>query len=215
MTDFATRRVMMVDTQVRTGDVTKFPVIDAMLTMARLSSQPLLRQRVDGLVLTVTDAEHNRVLQSLISEDTPFVLAYHQTSNPDYSAVSVDNRAGMALATRFLIDAGHRRIAMVAGPAMQSDRARLRYDGYCDAMAEHGLEVRPVIEMPAHTRADFTALEPLLRGPNAPSALVCSNDLLAISLIAELRRNGWGVPERLFAVELDAASVRRSIPSGR
>ncbi|EPN59524.1 LacI family transcriptional regulator, partial [Pseudomonas syringae pv. actinidiae ICMP 18807] len=43
--------------------------------------EELLRQRVDGLVLTVTDAEHNRVLESLVSEDTPFVLAYHQTDN--------------------------------------------------------------------------------------------------------------------------------------
>ena len=35
MTDFAARRVMMVDTQVRPSDVTKFPIIDAMLTVAR------------------------------------------------------------------------------------------------------------------------------------------------------------------------------------
>lgn len=58
--------------------------------------EELLRQRVDGLVLTVTDAESNSVLNSLASEQTPFVLAYHQPSNPSYSAVSVDNRAGMA-----------------------------------------------------------------------------------------------------------------------
>lgn len=35
MTDFATRRVMMVDTQVRPSDVTKFPIIDAMLSVPR------------------------------------------------------------------------------------------------------------------------------------------------------------------------------------
>lgn len=35
MTDFATRRVMMVDTQVRPSDVTKFPIIDAMLRVPR------------------------------------------------------------------------------------------------------------------------------------------------------------------------------------
>lgn len=35
MTDFAARRTMMVDTQVRPSDVTKFPIIDAMLTVAR------------------------------------------------------------------------------------------------------------------------------------------------------------------------------------
>ncbi|MCD5995315.1 substrate-binding domain-containing protein [Pseudomonas sp. CDFA 602] len=169
--------------------------------------EELLRQRVDGLVLTVTDAEHNRVLQSLVREDTPFVLAYHQTSNPEYSAVSVDNRAGMALAVRYLLDAGHRRIAMVAGPAMQSDRARLRYAGYCDAMSERGLNALPVIEMPAHTGADFAALAPSLHGPDAPTALVCSNDLLAISLIAELRRHDWSVPERLSVIGFDGIAL--------
>lgn len=35
MTDFVTRRITMVDTQVRPSDVTKFPIIDAMLTVAR------------------------------------------------------------------------------------------------------------------------------------------------------------------------------------
>jgi DNA-binding LacI/PurR family transcriptional regulator len=169
--------------------------------------EELLRQRVDGLVLTVTDAESNRVLEGLVSEDTPFVLAYHQPGNPDYSAVSVDNRAGMALATRYLLDAGHTRIGMVAGPALQSDRSRLRYAGYCDAMREAGLGSLPVIEMPAHTQADLAAIKPLLEGSQAPSALVCSNDLLAISLIAQLRRDGWSVPEQISIIGFDGIAL--------
>jgi DNA-binding LacI/PurR family transcriptional regulator len=169
--------------------------------------EELLRQRVDGLVLTVTDADSSRVLQSLASEDTPFVLAYHQPDNPGYSAVSVNNRAAMELATRYLLEAGHSKIGMVAGPALQSDRSRLRYAGYCDAMRGAGLESLPVIEMPAHTQADFAAIEPLLHSPQAPSALVCSNDLLAISLIAELRRNGWNVPRQLSVIGFDGIAI--------
>lgn len=169
--------------------------------------EELLRQRVDGLVLTVTDAESNRVLQSLVTEDTPFVLAYQQPVNPSYSAVSVDNRAGMALATRYLLDSGHPRVAMVAGPTLQSDRARLRYAGYCDAMRERGGESLPIIEMPTHTEADFAAIEPLLRSDTPPTALVCSNDLLAISLIAALRRNGWGVPQQLSVIGFDGIAI--------
>ena len=41
MTDFQTRRVMMVDTQVRPSDVTKFPIIDAMLTVPREAYFPV------------------------------------------------------------------------------------------------------------------------------------------------------------------------------
>lgn len=44
MTEFATRRVMMVDTQVRPSDVTKFPIIDAMLSVPRETFVPDARR---------------------------------------------------------------------------------------------------------------------------------------------------------------------------
>lgn len=40
MSDFATRRTMMVDTQIRPSDVTKFPIIDAMLSVPREAFVP-------------------------------------------------------------------------------------------------------------------------------------------------------------------------------
>ncbi|MFW2543819.1 protein-L-isoaspartate O-methyltransferase family protein [Primorskyibacter sp. 2E107] len=46
MTDFATRRRMMVDTQVRPSDVTEFPIIDAMLTVPREAFVP--RERIEA-----------------------------------------------------------------------------------------------------------------------------------------------------------------------
>lgn len=44
MTDFTTRRTMMVDTQVRPSDVTKFPIIDAMLTVRREDFVPAMQR---------------------------------------------------------------------------------------------------------------------------------------------------------------------------
>jgi DNA-binding LacI/PurR family transcriptional regulator len=173
--------------------------------------EDLLRQRVDGLVLTVTDAHDNPLLDALSREAAPFVLAYHQPARSDFSAVSVDNRAGMAMAAEHLFQLGHRRIGMVAGPALQSDRSRLRYQGYCDALQCHGLTPLPVIEMPAHTRAELTALAPYLHGPSAPTALVCSNDLLAISVIAELRRGGYQVPRDFSVIGFDGIALGAQI----
>ncbi|TJZ91120.1 protein-L-isoaspartate O-methyltransferase [Paracoccus gahaiensis] len=46
MSDFATRRTMMVDTQVRPSDVTRFPVIEAMLTIPREDFVPANRRAV-------------------------------------------------------------------------------------------------------------------------------------------------------------------------
>ena len=44
MTDFAARRTMMVDTQVRPSDVTKFPIIEAMLDVAREDFVPAAKR---------------------------------------------------------------------------------------------------------------------------------------------------------------------------
>jgi protein-L-isoaspartate(D-aspartate) O-methyltransferase len=61
MTDFMKRRTMMVDTQVRPSDVTKFPIIDAMLTVAREDFVPAA-QRVAAYVGENLDLGQGRVL---------------------------------------------------------------------------------------------------------------------------------------------------------
>ncbi|WP_410216236.1 protein-L-isoaspartate O-methyltransferase family protein [Paracoccus sp. (in: a-proteobacteria)] len=61
MTDFAARRTMMVDTQVRPSDVTKFPVIEAMLTIPREDFVPASRRSVAYLGENL-DIGHGRVL---------------------------------------------------------------------------------------------------------------------------------------------------------
>ena len=53
MTDFAARRTMMVDTQVRPSDVTKFPIIDAMLKVAREDFVPAAQREAAYLKLDV------------------------------------------------------------------------------------------------------------------------------------------------------------------
>lgn len=61
MSDFAARRIMMVDTQVRPSDVTKFPIIEAMLTVARQDFVPATKREAAYLGENL-DLGHGRVL---------------------------------------------------------------------------------------------------------------------------------------------------------
>ncbi|WP_292288645.1 protein-L-isoaspartate O-methyltransferase [Marivita sp.] len=63
MTDFAARRMMMVDTQVRPADVTKFPIIDAMLSVPREQFVP--RDQVEAAYVSenIRIAPHRVVLE--------------------------------------------------------------------------------------------------------------------------------------------------------
>ncbi|WP_312112429.1 substrate-binding domain-containing protein, partial [Pantoea septica] len=75
--------------------------------------------------------------------------------------------------------------------------------GYCDAMQQAGLKPFPLIEMPSHTRSDFQQLRPRLQGANPLTAVICSNDLLAISLMGAAARAGVQVPTQLSIMGFD------------
>lgn len=173
--------------------------------------EEMLRQRVDGLVLTVANAEQSEVLAKLRAETIPCLLVYNPPGSSGFPSIGVDNLAAGADATRYLIDLGHARIGMVAGPLLQSDRAQQRYQGYCQAMRSAGLAPRPLIEMDRHTQADLTSLAPALTGPDALSAVICTNDLLAISLMGELQRAGISVPGDLSVMGFDGIAMGEHI----
>ena len=110
------------------------------------SRRPTARRRrrccsrgVDGLVLS-TARDGDDFPQELAARGVPFVLAF-RTDGQSLSSVG-DDRLGGYLATRHLLDLGHRRIGLIAGPAYAST-ARGRVEGYRQAMAEAGADVDP------------------------------------------------------------------------
>ncbi|MGP9799194.1 substrate-binding domain-containing protein [Halomonas sp. 86] len=169
--------------------------------------EEMLRQRVDGLVLTVAEADKSTVLTQLRQETTPCLLVYNPPGKSGFPSVGVDNHAASEAATHYLISLGHQQIGMVAGPLLQSDRAQHRYEGYRLAMQTAGLPPYPLIEMPRHTQADLKSLAPHLHGTDGLSALICTNDLLAISLIGELQRAGLSVPSDLSIMGFDGIAL--------
>jgi DNA-binding LacI/PurR family transcriptional regulator len=82
-----------------------------------------------------------------------------------------------------MLQAGHRRIVFVAGRFSASDRSRLRYEGYRDALKAAGLRPYDAVEVDFISGAeDLDLTEAVARFQ--PTAIVASNDLLALSVIA-------------------------------
>lgn len=171
----------------------------------------MLRQRVDGMVLTVADADSSEVLASLQQEVVPVVLVHNAPQKIALPAVCVDNRQAVRQATDHLLSLGHRHIGMIAGPILQSDRALQRYQGYCDAMTAAGLVPAAVLEMPSHTQSDLQTLQPALCNERRMTALLCTNDLLAISVMGELLRAGYRVPQQISIIGFDGIDLGRLV----
>ncbi|HTI19274.1 MAG TPA: substrate-binding domain-containing protein [Trinickia sp.] len=172
----------------------------------RRAIETLLEQRVDGLILTVADADTHPLLDELERDGNLYVLMHNDTVRRP--SVSVDNQRAAFDGVRMLIEHGHERVMMLAGTLAESDRARLRYRGYTQALHQAGLTPTPALEV------DFNAdelspavLAQLTSGPNRPTALFCSNDLLAMVVMRGLRRARYAVPEDMSILGFDGLAI--------
>jgi signal transduction histidine kinase/DNA-binding LacI/PurR family transcriptional regulator len=123
----------------------------------------------------------------------------------DAPAVLMAEREGMAEAVSHLIEVhGHRRIAFVRG-VLTHTGAQRRYQGYLDALARHGIPVRPeLVSAPlAYPEAVAGPVAGLLRSAPRPEAIVTAHDDFAMVILSTLRAAGVRTPEDIAVVGFD------------
>ncbi|MCU0965469.1 MAG: LacI family DNA-binding transcriptional regulator [Burkholderiaceae bacterium] len=170
----------------------------------------LLSSGVDGLLLCGC-GQSAELLQRLAQRGVPVVHVMTWPAPPGLAAVGFDNRRAMGQAVRYLLDLGHRRIAMLAGVTQGNDRAAARLAGVREALQAAGLELPPslLVERRYGLAAAREGLRMLMQARPAPTAVVCGNDVLAFGALLEARRLGIDVPAQLSIVgfdDLDLAS---------
>jgi DNA-binding LacI/PurR family transcriptional regulator len=165
----------------------------------------LRSKRVDGVIVT-SSRIGALYLEHLERIGVPIVLINnHNEDSGRYTfTVSVDNYHGGRLATKHLIELGHRRIAYVTAPADHSSDLD-RMTGYRQALGDAGIEPDPALVIPGNGRADGgeQALESLNALDVRPTAVFCYNDMTAIGLIAAARDAGLSVPGDMAVVGFD------------
>lgn len=122
-----------------------------------------------------------------------------------FYSVRTDDRLGGYLATKYLIEQGHHRIAIVTGELKAHGVNSERYQGYLDALCEAGLT-------PAHDDVfeglvgydhGLEVAEELARTRRDITALFASADITAIGLINGLHAAGLRVPEDVSVIGFD------------
>lgn len=148
--------------------------------------ESLLDRRVDGLILATSRLD-DELPSRLRERGVPHTLIL-RTDGTSPASLGDDIQGGY-LATRHLLDLGHRDIGLVAGPSFTSS-ARDRQVGFRRAMEEAGIAVNEawVIESGFGIESGETAGLALLSGSTRPSALFAVNDNLAIGVMAAAHR---------------------------
>lgn len=155
---------------------------------------------IAGLLASI----HTHSPQHLITlshSGLPVVMVNLTAIRLDIPWVSVDNAGGARLATHHLISLGHERIAFLF-PSPDLPCFHDRYHGYCQALWEAGIEPDPMLALYDDGSA-VKCLQEIQAMSDPPTAIVVGNDYLAYSVILELEKLGWRVPEDMAIVGFD------------
>lgn len=165
-------------------------------------------RRVDGVVITDLRAGDARIELVERLGLTAVTLGRPDVESP-FSSVSVDDGAGIRNVVSHLAELGHRRVAHVAGPPTMLHGQR-RADVFLSAAAATGLD--PVVvptDFSAAEGADAT--QRLLTGAERPTAIVYSNDHMAVAGLGVAQRLGLRVPDDLSITGFDDTELGRYV----
>lgn len=172
--------------------------------------QALLARGVDALAITGV-SQRPELTARLAQRGLPWVHTGSFPAPAGAACVGFRNRAAVMRAVQYLLDLGHRRIAMLAGITAHNDRASERVAGVRSALAAAGLKLAPaaLAEAAYALQPAREAARRLLEGSPRPSALVCGNDVLAFGALLECQALGIAVPGEVSVVGFDDLDMAR------
>jgi DNA-binding LacI/PurR family transcriptional regulator len=160
-------------------------------------------QRVDAIIALST---YDDAAESLGVLEAPVPLVAVQAGgDEERPAVGVDQETGARLATRHLLDLGHRTVHHVTGPA-DSQEARARIAGWRAELEAAGAPVPEPLRGDWTPSSGFAAgrqLADRIRAGDDVTAIFLANDQMALGLLAALHESGLEAPDDVSVVGFD------------
>jgi LacI family transcriptional regulator len=176
---------------------------DSDLDKELLYTNVLAEKRVDGILFVAVGMSAERICV-LQERRMPVVVVDRDIPGVTVDSVMTANERGGWLATRHLIELGHRRIAFIAGPSDVTPSAE-RVTGYRQALREADIPVDEALILKGDFQYEsgYQATHQLLSIDDSPTAIFACNDLMAIGTISAAVGLGRQIPADLSVVGFD------------
>ncbi|MCD6617820.1 MULTISPECIES: HTH-type transcriptional regulator GalR [Aeromonas] len=171
--------------------------------------EQLIGHRCSGLVVHAKMLPDEELIQ-MMSYVPGMVLINRIVPGFESRCVALDDRYGSWLATRHLIQEGHKKIGFLCSNHLISD-SQDRMQGYLDALQEHNIPVdeRLISRGSPDELGGEAAMTELLSRGQQMTAVVCYNDSMAAGALSVLSDNGIEVPQELSLVGFDDVLISR------
>ena len=160
---------------------------------------------ISGLVIIPASKDRTAgVFNDII---TPAVILDRDIAGLNKDLVIVDNKKGAYEATRYLVEKGHRRIAMLSGP-VYTRTIQKRVDGWKMAMMENGLYDKGLLLYGDFTiESGYEMMKNFLGAKKDIDAVFACNDTIAIGAMQAVTERGKSIPEDISIVGFDDSYV--------
>jgi DNA-binding LacI/PurR family transcriptional regulator len=140
----------------------------------------------------------------LLPDSFPMVFVGSNSRERKISSVALDDYKTAYEATHYLIEQGHRNVAMITGPMIE-DCSQDRCKGFEQAIRESGLGSDPtmIIEGDWSATSGHDALMRLAEVDQLPTAVFAQNDRMAIGVIQAARNLGLIIPKDISVIGVD------------
>lgn len=161
----------------------------------------LLEQRVDGIILAPVE-DRSLTVQYLMDNRIPFTLVARKTTGIETDYVVCDDRLVGEMATKYLIERGHRQILFLNSQGNSS--SKLRLEGYEQAMKEAGIPVDTgFVHALSITDKIEEVISAILASGIRPTAVFCFCDVMALPVIRALKAKGFRIPDDIGVLGCD------------
>jgi LacI family transcriptional regulator len=164
----------------------------------------LLQRRVDGMLIAPSEENAPEVIARIQKQHVPLVVLDRAVPGLEVDVVRSDSVQGAYELTRYLLELGHRRIAMLTGPLGISTSWQ-RVQGYRKALQDHGLAVDESLIVRGVFRQDggYSMTQTVMQSPNPPTALFTANNFIALGSLKALNEMNLRIPDDVSMVSFD------------
>ncbi|PKH19349.1 transcriptional regulator [Enterobacterales bacterium CwR94] len=163
----------------------------------------LINQGCESIVAHITRMQDQDILR--YAAHTPaLVLVNRYIPAIAHRCIWLDNVSASQLATQYLIENGHSRIACITSELLIDDRNH-RLQGYLNAMAAAGIHVPKewIIAVPFNEEGGEQAAQTILNECQNFTAVVTFNDVIAAGMMKVLQKHGVRLPEQMSIIGFD------------
>ena len=168
----------------------------------------LTGQRADGIICLDGQLEPDADSANSTMVKLPVVFACEWPLSDNCSVVRSDNAKGAKLAVDHLIALGHKHVGYIAGP-VENVLTQVRQQATVAALRKHKVKVvdQWFFKGDFSLQSGATVAHQWLALDERPTALFCASDLMAIGVMAELKKHGFTVPDDLSIMGFDDIAI--------